>query len=317
MVSHPEGKLRKLTNELNDYGELSVSADSKTIATSRTRRSAKIWACPLGSPREPRQLTTGLASEDAIWQLAPTTGGRIVVRTPQDGRQSLWVIDPDGSHPRRLTPENLAGWFPHVARSSGAIVFNGRRDDRIVHAWKIDENGENLVQLTEGTGEAAVAVSPDGGTVLYYRFDDPGLWKDSLPGGQPVKIAVKGSDTCEYSPDGKHILLSDTEEENGRFHGILDVIPAKGGAPTQRIKRPGSVRNTNHWAPSGDAVTYLREVDGVANVWIQPLAAGVPIALTHFTSGKIWEHAFSTDGNQLFVLRGQESSEVLLITNFR
>jgi Tol biopolymer transport system component len=316
MISYPDGTRRRITNELNDYGEVSIAADSRTIAAWRTRRSKRLWALPLAGSGDPKQLTTGFANDDAVSQLAAMPGGGIVVQSPRDGRSALWVVELGGTRPRRVSPEHMGGWSPHVARSSGAIVFTGVRDDRVVHAWKVDRDGENLIQLTNGRGEWAVAVSPDGETVLFFRFDDPGLWKLSLRGGQPVQIGQRGSATCEYSSDGTRLLLTGAEKDaTGRLHPSLYVNSADRGETIRKmIDAPGFAF---HWAPSGDAATYIREVDGVANIWSQPLAGGAPRRITDFKSGQIWEHAFSTDGKQLFMLRGQQSSEVVLITNFR
>ena len=62
---------------------------------------------------------------------------------------------------------------------------------------------------------------------------------------------------------------------------------------------------------------YIREVGGVGNLWSQSLAGGEPRPISDFKSGRIWEYDFSTDGKQLFFTRGEVSTDIVLITNFK
>jgi len=72
-----------------------------------------------------------------------------------------------------------------------------------------------------------------------------------------------------------------------------------------------------HWAPAGDAVEYALTRSGVTNIWRQKLGGGTPKQITNFESGQIFDFAWSHDGSQLALTRGSESSDVVLISNFR
>jgi hypothetical protein len=58
---------------------------------------------------------------------------------------------------------------------------------------------------------------------------------------------------------------------------------------------------------------YVRTVNGVGNLWTQPLSGGPPKQLTSFTSGLIFSQAWSRDG-RLALSRGSMASDVVLIT---
>ncbi|MGB7437285.1 MAG: hypothetical protein WBR26_07280 [Candidatus Acidiferrum sp.] len=62
---------------------------------------------------------------------------------------------------------------------------------------------------------------------------------------------------------------------------------------------------------------FLDSRDGVGNVWLQPLQGGKPRQLTNFSSDRIYSFDWSPDGKQLVVARGNSSSDVVLISNFR
>ncbi len=71
------------------------------------------------------------------------------------------------------------------------------------------------------------------------------------------------------------------------------------------------------WSPDQKSVQYLLTRRGATNVWEQPLAGGPPRQVTDFTSGHIFDFVWSRDGKQLLLAKGEETSDVLLVSNFR
>jgi Tol biopolymer transport system component len=57
--------------------------------------------------------------------------------------------------------------------------------------------------------------------------------------------------------------------------------------------------------------------DGVSNLWEQPLTGGPTNQLTHFKNELILDFAWSFDGKQLAMARGNFNSNVVLISNFQ
>jgi hypothetical protein len=50
---------------------------------------------------------------------------------------------------------------------------------------------------------------------------------------------------------------------------------------------------------------------------VQPLTGGALRQITNFTSGLIFDFSWSRDGRQLFLAKGENTSDVILISNFR
>jgi len=91
--------------------------------------------------------------------------------------------------------------------------------------------------------------------------------------------------------------------------------PAAGGDEIRRWEAAGGLFD---WAPTGDAVDFVRRIDGVLNLWRSPLVGGEPHQLTHFTTPSLESFTWSDDGSTLFYTRSMEAtSDVVLITNFR
>jgi Tol biopolymer transport system component len=97
-------------------------------------------------------------------------------------------------------------------------------------------------------------------------------------------------------------------------------MPFDGNAPTKifetRLLLAGKPFYSTllRWSPDGSAVNFIREENGVSNVWSQPTDGKPPKPLTQFDSEEIFYFDFARDGSNLAVSRGSQTSDVLLIT---
>ena len=67
----------------------------------------------------------------------------------------------------------------------------------------------------------------------------------------------------------------------------------------------------------GRALAYGDTRGGVSNIVAQPLDGGQPRQLTDFKADRIFWFDFSRDGRQLALSRGTQTSDVILIKDFR
>ncbi len=77
---------------------------------------------------------------------------------------------------------------------------------------------------------------------------------------------------------------------------------------------PGGIRDLR-WSPDGKGLQFLLTRNGATNLWEQPLAGGEPKQLTGFTSGLIFDFAWSSDHSKLLLTRGSVSSDVILLSS--
>jgi Tol biopolymer transport system component len=313
-LSYPAGQARKITNDLSQYAGLSITADSRTLATAQTNAVANLWTQPSAGPGETRQITFGAGSEDAIFNFSIAPNG-IFFSSRKGDHSHIWFMDPEGARRTQLTPDSYDEVFPLAPSGGGRIVFGSRREDGLPHLWRMDRDGGNPVQITHGAGELPVAVSPDGGWALYQDSSDGGLVKVSTDGSTPRKLTDSFLGDADFSPDGKRILYSQYVPEGGLLRRHLAVINSEGGPPIGKtLSWPDGF--AARWEPSGDAVIYAKETDGVGNLWRQPLDGSAPQQITNFTALQIFAYEWSPDGKQLFLSRGQTSNDVVLISDF-
>ena len=316
-VAYPSGRLRRITNDLNEYTGVSITADGQRIATVQSSRIANLWVAPASDPSAARAITTGSTSEDAISDFAVAMDGRILFRASQDRYLHLFSIGADGSGRRQLTSGPSFNIQLYVARAAGVAVFTSIRGDMIPHVFKMDLDGGNLVQVTTGSGEFASGIDPRGQWALHTRIDSSlALWRVPLAGGSSTLIVESAAANLDYSPDGERIAYLHFAEVQGRIRTMLTVIPAAGGAPLQTLPAPLEASTTD-WAPTGDAIDYVRVVDGKWNLWRQPLSGGEPRRLTDFPDMRIFHFHWSPDGKQLVLSRGDVRTDVVTLSGFR
>jgi hypothetical protein len=98
-------------------------------------------------------------------------------------------------------------------------------------------------------------------------------------------------------------------------------VLVEGEKLVQSLEIPVPTIDWVRWAPSSDALEFVRRVDGVANIWRLPINGKPAEQLTRFPAGAfagVAEYGWTADGSHLVFTRVQgEPSHVLLIKNFR
>lgn len=314
-VSYPGGEVQRITNDLNVYQEVSVTADGTALVTTQGELLSGIWVAPPGDAARARQVTSGRGIYDGLQGLAWTPDGRLVFSSTASGNLDIWVMDAEGSNRKQLTTAAQADIGPEVTPDGRTVVFISNRTGS-TNIWRMDIDGGNQKQLTHGDSDAVPRVSADGQWVVFQsaRTGKINLWKVPLEGGQEVPVVEEESRVPSLSPDGKLVAFRFWDEAALRFRA--GVVRLEGGGSRTVYDLPPSTIPFQ-WSPDGKSFTYLDSRQGVTNVWAQPLAGGPPRQLTHFTSDLIFAYAWSRDGKQLALARGIVTSDVVLLSNFR
>ena len=76
-------------------------------------------------------------------------------------------------------------------------------------------------------------------------------------------------------------------------------------------------RRSSPWNTSTASFQIIFTQNGASNIWEQPLSGGPPHPITNFLSGPIFGFAWSRDGKNLYLAKGEIQTDVVLISNFR
>ena len=112
-------------------------------------------------------------------------------------------------------------------------------------------------------------------------------------GGSASKLTDYGSSWLSVSPDGKWVAGVYVPDQN---QASLAMVPFGGGQPAKVFPLPATADTPLVWTPDGRAISFINSLNGVGNVWEQPVTGGPPQPVTHFTSDKIFYFDWSRDG---------------------
>ena len=310
-VTYPGGEVRKITNDLNTYAGLSVTADGRSMVTTQAAVTSTLWILPAGETKNARQVTTGLGQMDGVRGATWTPDGRIVFTARVGEAHGLYIADADGGNRTLLVSANTVV-DPSACGAGGRLVYTGDRGEG-PRFFRVGLDGQDVRQvLQSAAGEQGVSCSPDGQWAVYRANDDLQLWRIGIDGTSLTVLTKEAAAAFPaISPDGRSIAYVN-QSGNRR----LVIIPSQGGPPTKEFAFAGaSNQNSIRWTPNGAALSYLSQVNGVENVWIQSLSGGAPRPYTEFSSEEIFKYAWSRTG-QLLVSRGTLSSDVVLIKDW-
>ena len=318
-VTYPDGASHRVTTSgiRHEPSTLNVTEDGGILALSASR-SSQIWSMDAsGRSNSAVQISRGLY--DGRPGLAPMPDGQLAYMTYTSDDPAIWLMNANGTEPRQITNGTM---FVEELRGDplGRYFFFSSFRDKQNHLYRIDTDGQNLKQITFGDGrEIDSAVSPDGNWVYYASYTDSDnghsvrLYRSSIDGGQPESVGNNECTVPSISSDGKYLACVTEDEhkiyivslDSGERIRNFDVAPY----PTINI----GVR----WLPDNSGIAYIRYDKAGSNLWIQPLD-GTPLRqMTDFTSGFIYNFAFSADGTRIFLGRGYPIQDVFLIKNFR
>jgi len=328
-ISYPKGQARRVTNDLMDYALwfLDLTQAGRTLVDVVGTRVSDLWIAPAGDTTKAKQVTR---NDHAVGRFSWTPDGRILFAS---GEGNLSVLNSDGSARTLLTANDHPISDPFVCGDGRYVVYSAYREQK-VGVWRMDVDGSNPIRIADETVATYPECSPDGKWVVYVQGASMTLMRVTINGEKPPEVIAQSrpvwiGDILTFSPDGKrlaYLAAPETPTENSSSPAVflpsasqpnqVRVIAFDGGAVLHKFEWPASAGDPR-WAPDGEAIDYVLTRNGVSNIWRQKLAGGEPTEITNFESGEIFDFEWSRDGRQLALTRGSESSDVIMIRNFR
>jgi eukaryotic-like serine/threonine-protein kinase len=312
-VPYPSGVARRITNDLNRYFGVSLTADSSALVTVQSEVSSSIWVAPQGDAAAARRLTSGSGTSEGLTGIACLPNGGVLYTSNATGNRDIWSMAADGGSPAQLTMNAGNNLQPAISPDGRTVVFSSDRNGRR-NIWSMNVDGSSPKQLTDGGSDVDPQITPDGKWLLYEssRNGRIWVWKQPLAGATSQPLIERTATNPTISPDGKWIAIYALEEPADRFE--IAYMPIAGGEPT---KLSYQVEAAFAWSPDSKAVLFVDSRNGVSNLMSQTLDGRPPKQVTNFTEGTIFNFAWSADGKQLFLARGAINSDVVLINNVK
>jgi eukaryotic-like serine/threonine-protein kinase len=314
-ISYPDGNAQPITHDLNNYSDVTVTQDSKTLVAIQSETNSNVWLAPEGDFRRMRQLTTGKGRDGR--RVGWTPDGKVLYDSDVSGRLGIWSVDPQSVEPRQLVSDLESESKDPVATPDGRyVLFDSNRSGN-QHIWRVNADGSAPIQLTNTEfGEYVYTVTPDSRWVFYSASNGSDtVWKIPIEGGEPIRIGDLMSG-LRVAPDGAR-FVSWKYGIDGRAH--LAVTPEAPGsaAITYEVPKMIALSSILEWRRDGRAIFMIGSQDRASNIWSYTLDGGKFEQVTDFPSDEIFGFSFSPDGKQLAVTRGNTTHDVVLIKDFR
>jgi serine/threonine protein kinase/Tol biopolymer transport system component len=323
IVDYPDGRARRVTNDLSTYRALGLTHEGKTLTTVQAQGLLNLWVVPDGDAAKSVRLPTGNIGfySSAGNNLAWTPDGKIVFVSTEGGNADIWVTAPDGSNRKQLTTNGAQNFSPVISADGRYIVFSSWRDGQ-KNLWRMNLDGSNPVRLTTGLADSYPSFSSDSRWIVYTTQDGPRplIWKVSIDGGTPIQISDHVATMAAVSPDGRFIAYAFPESRDPYAPpNRLSMIPFEGGdvIKTFEITGSGTVATVLEWSQDGKSIFYSINANNVTNIWSQSVDGGPPKQVTHFNDLLMTSFAWSRDGKQLACTRGSLVRDAVLVNDVK
>jgi serine/threonine protein kinase/Tol biopolymer transport system component len=323
-VSYPDGRFEPLTNDTNNYSDISLSGDGRLLATIQLQLVAELDMLPAAGG------SSAVVAQGISKLVQQATGidwlndSELVLGLPS----RILRISLDGTKQTELFRDDRAILDnPAVCGNGRFVVFSMRghesKDTRRI--WRMDSDGGNLMALTEGESDAVPQCSYTSKWVYYVMGKERRWSRVPVEGGTSEQLNIKGVENkfpvTGVSPDGRMVATFTTVAEPGTNTYKKEIVvfnteswgaPSTVMNPDPRIKV--SLGGLPRFTPDGQALVYsISGENNVDNLWLQPLNGKPGRQITQFSSEEILGFGYSPDGKRLGLGRGHTESDVVLL----
>lgn len=236
---------------------------------------------------------------ETIWRMSPSgegihkisdraDGSLSCPRGSSDGRRLTFAAYPkrgaggteiywtrlDGSDAHRLTDNEGDDFDPDWSPSGRRLVFSRLSGGAELFVVRRDGAGERQI-TDEGGYNYGASWSPGGGRLVYHSatFERPGrfdIFVVNLKSGsrrQLTDSTTRGfiSASPEWSPDGKRIVYSRTNDGDGEI-----MLMKSDGSNKRKLTENEVLDGQPSWSPDGRYIVFVRKVDEKHQIFRMP-----------------------------------------------
>ena len=200
-------------------------------------------------------------------------GTRILI-----GESEYTVMRADGSNMRTIDarPPHIFEGVPTWSADGTSVAFSdyqldmqrGQSNDMDIFMLDLDTSKQTTLRRTPKLSETHVDFSPDGSQICFLHEDtEPetglpipgdkpfGIYVMDVHGSEPPRLLAEGSgETCDWSPDGKKIVLN--------TYGATSIINADGSGRTDVLTGNTAANMNPAWSPDGTKIVFSSDRDG-------------------------------------------------------
>jgi eukaryotic-like serine/threonine-protein kinase len=309
---YPSGAPIRLTNDLNSYSGVSVTADGKSMVTAQVAVNGDLYT---GSLANPDQLSA-LGVNKNLQSMTLIDDTRII---GQDSSLQFWILHTDGTGVASVLDAEPLKQSPVPCSDGKTFLYVAIDEQNHAKVARAEYTSNTGTPLTSGPLDFGGVCTPDQKAFLYLSNTSNGvveLMKASFDGGSPTKIMSGDFGDLSFSPDRNNFVLTALKQEQGKTVRHLMLISLTDLKVIHDV--PVDPRASSFGVlADNSAFVYIMREGNVDNLYTVPVTGGSPHQLTHYKSEHIRTYEFTRDGKTLVVARGSEIANAVMISNFR
>lgn len=308
--TYPNGEMSRLTNDIQTYQGINLSADGNSVLTIQRERTGDLFYLNSTLSPNAERLTD---SQTFMGRFAVTPDNRILAESNENGRRGLAFINADGTNFQLLFQNSNNEQSPKISSDGKNIYFVSTKSGT-AEIWQTDVEGRNAKQLTdEKTFIIIPKPSPDG-KFIYFGIYDNIRWRLArIPtiGGKPEFVTEETFGTFDFSPDGNFLAYSFFDAANKKWK-----IAVKKLADNSAVNDfDAAAVDFIGWSPDSKNVLYtLPEIPREGgSLWLQPIDGSPSKLLLDGKQDKVLWADWSNDGQKLYFTKGKTVANLVLI----
>jgi Tol biopolymer transport system component len=262
-----------------------------------------VISCERSLPSAPRVSSHAAADVHGVG--AP---GSLVFHSARSGNLDIWLANPDGSDPVRLTNDPAEDSWPDISPNGRYVAFASlRTGNREIFVLDLKDGGVTNVSQSSGDDNWP-RWSPNGKEIAFHsnRDGNYNIYVVNADGSglRPVTTSTVLDQWPDWSPDGKRIA----------FRRAFDVyvIDADGEEqnPVRLTNLPTTIDQMPAWSPNGKQIAFMSLREGYCAVFLMNADGDTPddpaVNLTPKTAGdpnSAWcsrAPSWSRNGQQIY-----------------
>jgi TolB protein len=276
---------------------------------------ALLHRTPAADPPAPARITADGGFKQHL-RYSPD-GKSILLTRIHQGKMALWVMNADGTGPKRLLPDEDAPHFDGCWSPDGKqIVYVHDRlqgTDGKFQINAVDSDGSNVrVVVPHKAFEESPRWSRDGKRLLFVstRDGNPELYAADADGKNVTRLTseVAADHQPDWSPDGKSIAFT-----SGRAGNFEVYVMNADGTGVKRLTDHPAIDAWPVWSPDGKKIAFASNRDGNFEVYVMNADGS---GLTNLTRHEAQDNfpEWSPDGKKIaFVSDRDGGSDVYVI----
>jgi Tol biopolymer transport system component len=237
--------------------------------------------------------------DDSTPAVSPDGSAIAFVRSTSADGADIFLCDPGGANPRRLTFDDRGIRGIAWTRDGQDLVYAGQRAGGW-RVWRVPAYGGSPRDLIVAGRQAQyVAVAPAGNRLVYtVSSTASSIWRAALGAsegtGEHAIIRSSGREsTPRYSPNGN--AIADISDQTGNDE--IWLSDGEGGNRVQLTSMKGPDLARIRWAPDGKSLLFDASGEQGSDLYVvEAAAAGKPVRVQLGALNGSWSH----DGKSIY-----------------